>query len=79
MQEPTPAALPEQILKNKRSIDLYMVAVLGMVAIGLIAVVGAIILAVFGKEIPVAMWGVVATAVGSIATMLGGRGASGND
>lgn len=79
MQEPIPAALPEQVLKSKRAIDLYMVAVLGMVAIGLIAVVGAIILAVFGKEIPVAMWGVVATAVGSIATMLGGRGASGND
>lgn len=72
-----PAALPEEILKNKRSIDLYMIAVIGMVAIGLIAVVGAIVLALFERTIPGEVWTIVGTAVGAIATMLAGGQAKG--
>jgi len=73
MEQPQPAALPEEVLKNKRSIDLYMIAVIGMVAIGLIAVVGAIVLALFERTIPGEVWTIVGTAVGAIATMLAGR------
>lgn len=70
-----PASLPDQILQNKRSIDLYMIAVIGMVAIGLIAVVGAIVLALFERTIPGEVWTIVGTAVGAIATMLAGNAA----
>lgn len=72
-----PAALPEEILTNKRAIDLYMIAVIGMVAIGLIAVVGAIVLALFERSIPGEVWTIVGTAVGAIATMLAGGQARG--
>lgn len=72
-----PASLPDQILQNKRSIDLYMIAVIGMVAIGLIAVVGAIVLALFERTIPGEVWTIVGTAVGAIATMLAGNAAKG--
>lgn len=65
-----PAALPEQVLKQKRAIDLYLIAVVGMVAIGLIAVVGAMVLALFDRAIPGEVWTIVGTAVGAIATML---------
>lgn len=68
-----PAALPEQVLKNRRSIDLYLIAVVGMVAIGLIAVVGAMVLALFDRAIPGEVWTIVGTAVGAIATMLSGQ------
>lgn len=72
-----PASLPEEILENKRAIDLYMIAVIGMVAIGLIAVVGAIVLALFERTIPGEVWTIVGTAVGAIATMLAGNAARG--
>ncbi len=72
-----PAALPDEVLKNKRAIDLYMIAVIGMVAIGLIAVVGAIVLALFERSIPGEVWTIVGTAVGAIATMLAGGQARG--
>jgi hypothetical protein len=65
-----PAALPDEVLQDKRSIDLYMIAVIGMVAIGLIAVIGAIVLALFERVIPGEVWTIVGTAVGAIATML---------
>jgi hypothetical protein len=51
-----PAALPEQVLKSRRAIDMFMIAVIGMVGIGLIAVIGAIVLAFFGREIPGEVW-----------------------
>ena len=72
-----PASLPDQVLTNKRAIDLYMIAVIGMVAIGLIAVVGAIVLALFERTIPGEVWTIVGTAVGAIATMLAGNAAKG--
>lgn len=72
-----PASLPDQVLTNKRAIDLYMIAVIGMVAIGLIAVVGAIVLALFERTIPGEVWTIVGTAVGAIATMLAGNAARG--
>lgn len=72
-----PASLPDLVLTNKRAIDLYMIAVIGMVAIGLIAVVGAIVLALFERTIPGEVWTIVGTAVGAIATMLAGNTARG--
>ncbi len=72
-----PAALPDEVLKNKRAIDLYMIALIGMVAIGLIAVVWAIVLALFERSIPGEVWTIVGTAVGAIATMLAGGQARG--
>jgi hypothetical protein len=41
-----------------------------MVAIGLIAVIGASVLALFERTIPGEVWTIVGTAVGAIATML---------
>ena len=68
-----PAALPDEVLQDKRSIDLYMIAVIGMVAIGLIAVIGAIVLALFDRTVPGEVWTVVGLAVGALSVMLGGR------
>jgi hypothetical protein len=68
-----PASLPDQVLQDKRSMYLYMIAVIGMVAIGLIAVIGAIVLALFERTIPGEVWTIVGTAVGAIATMLAGQ------
>jgi hypothetical protein len=72
-----PAALPEQVLKSRRAIDMFMIAVIGMVGIGLIAVIGAIVLAFFGREIPGEVWPFAGAAVGAIATMLAGGSRTG--
>lgn len=67
-----PAAMPEQVLKSKRAPDMYMIAVTGMVAIGLLALIGAIVLAFFRRTIPGELWPFAGMALGAIATMLAG-------
>ena len=70
-EQPQAANLPAEILQSKRAIDLYMIAVGALAIMGLLAIVGAIILAFVGKTIPGEVWTVVGLAVGALAALLG--------
>ena len=73
MDEVEPAGVPEIILKNKRAIDLYLIAVIALAIIGVLSIVGAMILAAWGKAVPGEVWTVVGIAVGALSVMLGGE------
>jgi len=73
MDEIEPSAIPEIILKNKRAIDLYLIAVIALAIIGVLSIVGAMILAAWGKAVPGEVWTVVGIAVGALSVMLGGE------
>ena len=73
MDEIEPAGVPEIILKQKRAIDLYLIAVIALAIIGVLSIVGAMILAAWGKAVPGEVWTVVGIAVGALSVMLGGE------
>lgn len=73
MDEIEPSAIPEIILKQKRAIDLYMIAVIALAVIGVLSIVGAMVLAAWGKAVPGEVWTVVGIAVGALSVMLGGE------
>ena len=73
MDEVEPSAIPEIILKQKRAIDLYLIAVIALAIIGVLSIVGAMILAAWGKAVPGEVWTVVGIAVGALSVMLGGE------
>jgi hypothetical protein len=73
MDEIEPSAIPETILKQKRAIDLYLIAVIALAIIGVLSIVGAMILAAWGKAVPGEVWTVVGIAVGALSVMLGGE------
>ena len=73
MDEIEPSAIPETILKQKRAIDLYLIAVIALAIIGVLSIVGAMILAAWGKAVPGEVWTVVGIAVGALCVMLGGE------
>ena len=73
MDEIEPSAIPEIILKQKRAIDLYLIAVIALAIIGVLSIVGAMILAAWGKAVPGEVWTVVGIAVGALSVMLGGE------
>lgn len=74
------APLPEQVLKDKRAISLYWIAIGALAAVPVLAVVGLLLLAGFGREVPVAIITFIGTAastalgglVGMVATQQGG-------
>jgi len=70
-EQPQAAQLPAEIVKDKRAINLYMIAVGALALMGLLAIVGAIILAFVGKTVPGEVWTVVGLAVGALAALLG--------
>lgn len=49
---PMAASLPEPILKDRRAITLYQIAILALAAIGVLTVLGGIALAFAGKAMP---------------------------
>lgn len=71
--EPQAAGIPEQILGHKRAIDLYLIAVGALALMGLLAIIGAIVLALFDRTVPGEVWTIVGLAVGALSVMLGGR------
>ena len=73
MDEMEPSAIPDVILKQKRAIDLYLIAVIALAIIGVLSIVGAMILAAWGKAVPGEVWTVVGIAVGALSVMLGGK------
>jgi hypothetical protein len=68
-----PASIPEVILKQKQAINLYLIAVIALAVIGVLSIVGAMILAAWGKAVPGEVWTVVGIAVGALSVMLGGE------
>lgn len=67
--EPAAAQLPKEVLRDKRAISLYWIAV-GALAIVPILSIGGLLLAVFlGREVPVAIITLIGTAA---STALGG-------
>ena len=73
MDEIEPSAIPDVILKQKRAIDLYLIAVIALAIICVLSIVGAMILAAWGKAVPGEVWTVVGIAVGALSVMLGGE------
>jgi len=73
MDEIEPSAIPDVILKQKRAIDLCLIAVIALAIIGVLSIVGAMILAAWGKAVPGEVWTVVGIAVGALSVMLGGE------
>jgi len=73
MDEMEPSAIPDVILKQKRAIDLYLIAVIALAIIGVLSIVGAMVLAAWGKAVPGEVWTVVGIAVGALSVMLGGE------
>jgi hypothetical protein len=52
---------------------LYLIAVIALAIIGVLSIVGAMILAAWGKAVPGEVWTVVGIAVGALSVMLGGE------
>lgn len=73
---PQAAGVPGEILKDKRAINLYMIAVGALALIVLLAIVGAIVLALFGRTMPGEVWTVAGLAAGGLASMLGRESAA---
>ena len=73
MDEIEPSAIPDVILEQKRAIDLYLIAVIALAIIGVLSIVGAMVLAAWGKAVPGEVWTVVGIAVGALSVMLGGE------
>ena len=73
MDEIEPSAIPDVILKQKRAIDLYLIAVIALAIIGVLSIVGAMILAAWGKAVPGEVWTVVGIAVGDNPRIIEGR------
>lgn len=70
-ENPQAAGIPDEIVKQERAINLYLIAVGALAAIVLLAIVGAIVLAFFGQTMPGEVWTVVGIAAGALAAMLG--------
>lgn len=49
---PAAASLPEPILKDRRAITLYQIAIVALAAIGVLTVLGGMALAMFDKVMP---------------------------
>lgn len=70
MDDPQPQAIPPEILKQKRAIDLYMIAVIALAAIGVLSVLGGIALAFLAKDVPGELWTFAGIAITGLVTMV---------
>lgn len=68
--EPTPAAMPAEIVKRRQAITLYQIVVIALAAIGLLVVVGGIVLSFFDRSIPESVIVLGSVAVGALAGMV---------
>lgn len=70
MDEIQAQSIPETILKQKTAINLYMVAVIALAAIGVLSVVGGILLAWAGKTVPGEIWTFAGIAITGLVAMV---------
>ena len=72
-----PASIPDQILSQPQSINLYFVAVIALATIGVLAVVGGLLLAWADKTVPGEIWTFAGLAVGGLVALVGSGKGSG--
>ncbi len=65
-----PQAIPSEILKQKRAIDLYLIAVLSLAIIGVLSILGGIALAWVGKTVPGELWTFSGIAITGLVAMV---------
>lgn len=65
-----PQAIPPEILKQKRAIDLYLIAVLSLAIIGVLSILGGILLAWVGKAVPGELWTFSGIAITGLVAMV---------
>jgi hypothetical protein len=65
-----PQSIPPEILKEKRAINLYMIAVIALAAIGVLSVLGGILLAWSGKDVPSELWTFAGIAITGLVAMV---------
>jgi hypothetical protein len=75
-QMPQTSALPEVIDQQPEAIDLYKWAVLALAIIGGVGLLGCLILAFVGRDVPDGALVLASVAVGALAGMLGGQKAN---
>ena len=71
MMDLQPQSIPDVILKQKKAINLYLIAVIALAAIGVLSVVGGILLAWAGKDVPGEIWTLAGIGVGGLVAMIG--------
>jgi len=67
-----PQALPDAIASQPGAMDLYRIAVLALAGIGAVGLVGVLVLAGLGRNVPEAAIALAGVAVGALATMVAG-------
>lgn len=75
-QAPQPSALPDVIDQQPEAITLYKWAVLALAIIGGVGLLGCLVLAFVGRDVPDGALVLASVAVGALAGMLGGQKAA---
>ncbi len=77
------AQLPEQVLKDKRAITLYWIAIGALAAVPVISILGLLTAVFLGREVPVAIITLIgaasSTALGGLVSMVATQGNGGNN
>jgi hypothetical protein len=71
--EIVPAALPPVIDEQAGAIDLYRYAVIALAGIGAVGLLGVLVLAGLGRDVPDGAIVLASVAVGALAGMIGGQ------
>ena len=67
------AALPDVINEQPDAISLYRIAIYALAGIGAVGMVGVLVLAGLGREVPDSAIVLASVAVGALAGMIGGQ------
>lgn len=78
--EPAAATLPEEVLKDKRAISLYWIAIGALAAVPVLSILGLLLAVFIGREVPVAIITLIgtaaSTALGGLVSMVATQGGS---
>ena len=72
-ETPQASALPQEILSQPESLNLYRIAIYALAAIALIVVIGVMALSAFGRVVPESVVVLGSVAVGALAGMVAGE------
>lgn len=70
MSDFPPQALPEPVVSNPKSINIYLIVVIALAALGVLSVVGGIALAFVERSMPESVIVLGSVAVGALAGMV---------
>ena len=80
--EPAAAPLPDAILKDKRAISLYWIAIGALAAVPVLSILGLMLAVFMGREVPVAIITFISTAsstaLGGLVSMVATQGSGNN-